>query len=83
MSSTTLSQNVATVEWLRVPQAVKLFSLSRSTIYTLIANGSVSSRVVKTKRSNISGCRLILAESLREFIEASGQEATAPEGKSA
>jgi hypothetical protein len=83
MTTNTLSQEVATAEWVRVPQAVKLFSLSRSTIYTLIGNGSVASRVVKTRRSNVSGCRLILADSLREFIEKSGQEAATPEGQSA
>ena len=74
---------IATPEYLRVDQAVRLFSIGRSTLYTLLTNGSVTSRVIKTSRHNVSGIRLISTDSLRAFIESSGQEATKPEGQSA
>jgi len=69
---------VATPEYLRIAEAVRLFGIGRSTLYSLISNGSVTSRVIKTSRHNVSGIRLISVESLRAFIEESGQEAENP-----
>jgi len=55
-------------EWLRVKDAVKRFSFSRSTIYNLIKDGSIKSKSIR-KVGNSRGARRINAESLRLFIE--------------
>lgn len=58
----------AEIEWLSIKQAVRLFSIGRSTLYTLLNEGKVKGRVVRG-RGNIKGKRLLSAESLRLFIE--------------
>lgn len=63
--------SAAAPHYIRVNQAVKLFGLGRSTIYTLIHSRAIASRLVKTSPHNVSGVRLILVSSLRAFIEAS------------
>ena len=73
--------SVATPEYLRIAEAVRLFGIGRSTLYSLISNRSVASRVIKTNRHNVSGIRLISVESLRAFIESSGQEAAKPDSQ--
>jgi len=55
-------------EWLRVQDAGKRFSFSRSTIYNLIKDGSIKSKCIR-KKGNTRGARRINAESLRLFIE--------------
>lgn len=55
-------------EWLRVQDAVKRFSFSRSTIYNLIKAGSIKSKCLR-KVGNSRGARRINAESVRLFIE--------------
>lgn len=60
-------------EWLRIPQAVQLYGLSRSTIYNLIAAGKIKSSVPRTghakKQTGTNhGARLISASSLDAFI---------------
>lgn len=62
-------------EYVRIADAIRLFGIGRSTLYSLISNGSVTSRVVKTNRHNVSGIRLISTNSLRAFIE---NEPTSP-----
>jgi predicted DNA-binding transcriptional regulator AlpA len=59
----------ATPEYLRVPEAIRLSGIGRSTLYSLIANGSIASRLIKTSPHNIGGLRLISTTSLRAFIE--------------
>jgi helix-turn-helix protein len=58
--------------WLRVPEAVRTRGLGRSTLYQLIAEQKIKSRLVKAKRDSIRGIRLISADSLDEFIEGQG-----------
>ncbi len=57
-----------TIEWLSVKEAAQRFSLSRSAIYELIAEGAIKSAAIR-KRGNLRGRRLISADSLRLFIE--------------
>jgi hypothetical protein len=55
--------------WLRIPEAVRTRGIGRSTLYTLIAEGKIKSRVLKAQRDSLRGIRLISADSLDEFIE--------------
>ena len=57
-------------EWVRVPEAVRLFGLSRSAVYDLITAGTIKSTALK-KRGAIRGIRLVSFDSLAAFIEAS------------
>lgn len=58
--------------WLRIPEAVRTRGIGRSTIYLLIREGKIKSRVVKARRDNVRGIRLISADSLDAFIELAG-----------
>jgi helix-turn-helix protein len=66
-------------EWLRVDDTVKLFGISRSKIYELIADRRIKSFCLR-ERGKIKGIRLISYDALREFLEkeAEAQEAVAP-----
>ena len=55
-------------EWLRVPEAVRVFGLSRSALYELISAREIKS-VCLRKRGAVRGVRLISYDSLAEFIE--------------
>lgn len=66
---TQLSRNTKP-EWLRVPEAVRIFGLSRSALYVLIAAGTIKSTALK-KRGVLRGIRLISFDSLAAFIESS------------
>jgi hypothetical protein len=55
-------------EWLRVPEAVRRFGLSRSTLYELIRNREIKTALIR-KRGNTTGIRLISTDSLRAFVE--------------
>jgi len=70
-------------EWARVPEIVKLFSIGRSSLYSLIKTGAVASRIVKTSKHHVSGIRLVSTDSVRAFIESSAPEAAAPEEQKA
>ena len=59
--------------WLRIPQAVRTRGIGRSTLYALICQGKVKSRVLKARRDSVRGIRLISADSLDAFIERAGQ----------
>ena len=63
-------------EWFRVPDAIRVSGISRSSLYTLIKEGKVKS-VCLRKRNCIRGIRLVNADSLSAFIEsfANGGEA--------
>ena len=62
-------------EWLRVEAAVKLFGISRSKIYELIAARRIKSFCLR-ERNKVKGIRLISYDSLSEFLknEAKAQE---------
>ena len=51
-----------------MPEAVRLFGVGRSSLYVLIAEGKVRSRVLKTRRDSTRGIRLLSYDSLCEFI---------------
>jgi hypothetical protein len=55
--------------WLRIPVAVRTRGVGRSTLYQLIAEQKIKSRLVKAQRDSIRGIRLISADSLDAFIE--------------
>ena len=56
-------------EYYRVPQAVRVSGIRRSSLYKLIGSGAIASKLVKTNKHNVGGLRLVSAESLRAFIE--------------
>jgi hypothetical protein len=55
-------------EWLRIPDAIRVSGLGRSTIYNILSSGCLKSVVVR-KRGCQRGIRLISADSLRTYIE--------------
>jgi hypothetical protein len=63
-----------TPEWIRVADATRLFSIGRSSLFTLIRQKRIASKVLKTSPHNISGLRLISVESLRALIHESAEE---------
>jgi len=60
-------------EWLRVPEAVRVFGLCRSAIYILIAEGAIRSTALR-KRGAIRGIRLISYDSLADYVERAANE---------
>lgn len=67
-------------EWLRIEAAVKLFGISRSTLYKLISEHRIKSFCLREK-NKIKGIRLLNADSIRDFLEheARAQEREAEE----
>lgn len=63
-------------EWIRVPDAVHISGLSRSTIYELIASGAIKS-FCKRERGAVRGMRLIFYDSLTGYLESEYQRAIA------
>jgi hypothetical protein len=55
-------------EWLRLPDAIRVSGIGRSTLYDLISTGAIKS-VCLRKRGCQRGIRLINAESLQNYIE--------------
>jgi hypothetical protein len=55
-------------EWLRLPDAVRVSGIGRSTLYMLIESGEVRSASIR-KRNRTRGIRLVNADSLYAFIE--------------
>ncbi len=55
-------------EWLRIPDAVRLFGIGRSSLYELINDRKIKS-VSLRQRGSIRGIRLISADSLANYIE--------------
>lgn len=70
-------------EWLRVPDAVRIFGISRSALYELIAGGEIKSTALK-KRGAVRGIRIISFDSLADYCERAAsnteQERTQMEG---
>jgi len=54
-------------EWLRIPNAIRVGGIGRSTLYKAIAEGSIKSVCVR-KRNSARGIRLINADSLSAYI---------------
>lgn len=59
-------------EWLRIPEATKLFGISRSKLYEHISAGHIRSISLR-KRGQVKGTRLIDYDSLCAFLEAACQ----------
>jgi hypothetical protein len=54
-------------EWIRIHQAVRLFGLSRSTLYELISSNSIKTSCLR-KRNALRGIRLVNYDSLDDYI---------------
>jgi len=65
-------ENINKAVWLRMQEAVRTRGIGRSTLYELMAEQKIKSRLVKPRRDSIRGIRLISADSLDEFIERQG-----------
>ena len=66
----TACNNQLKPEWCRIPEAIRLFGICRSSLYELIAEGKIKSTCLK-KRGALRGVRLVSFDSLAAFIEAS------------
>jgi len=55
-------------EWLRIPEAIRVFGLCRSTLYQLITAGKIKSTCLR-KRGSERGVRLINYDSLAGYVE--------------
>jgi hypothetical protein len=55
-------------EWLRIPEAIRLFGVGRSKLYELIGDGSIRSTCLR-KRGAVRGIRLISFDSLASHVE--------------
>ena len=60
-------------EWVRIPEAVRIFGLCRSSIYELIAAGTIKSTALR-KRGATRGIRIISYDSLASYIERAASE---------
>lgn len=65
---TPTSLTTVPVEWLRVPDACRLASISRSALYELIRSQKIKSIALR-KEGNWRGSRRINAESLRQYLQ--------------
>ncbi|MCB1098503.1 MAG: helix-turn-helix domain-containing protein [Verrucomicrobiae bacterium] len=54
-------------EWLRIPEAIKRFGMSRTKLYELISEGDIRS-VSLRKRGQIRGTRLISYDSMCDYL---------------
>ena len=55
-------------EWLRIPETLRVFGISRAKLYDLIAKGRIKS-VSLRERGQTKGTRLINYESIQNFLE--------------
>ena len=55
-------------EWLRIPEAVRVFGMSRSALYELIKDNKIKSTALR-KRGALRGIRIVSYDSLAEYIE--------------
>lgn len=74
MNTHTHKQTSIDPEWIRVPEATRRYGIGRSSLFTLIRNKRIASKVLKTRPHNVSGLRLISTESLRSLIQESSDE---------
>jgi len=61
------TKNINPKLFLRVPEAARMFSISRSLIYELIKDKSIKSINLR-KRGALRGCRLIDPKSLKHYL---------------
>lgn len=54
-------------EFLRIPDAVRFSGLSKTSLYNLIREGRLKSKLVRTP-GNIRGIRLISRQAIRDFM---------------
>ncbi len=73
---TSPNPNVITPAWVRIPEAIRLSGLCRSTIYNLIAAGKVKSFTNKVQPDCQRGTRLISYASLVSYLENAYAEST-------
>jgi hypothetical protein len=62
-------------EWIRVPEAVRVSGISRSSLYELIAAGKIKS-FSNRQRGAVRGIRLISYDSLMAYLEKAYQESS-------
>ncbi|HEY3897961.1 MAG TPA: helix-turn-helix domain-containing protein [Chthoniobacter sp.] len=60
-------------EWLRIPEAMRIFGLGRSALYELIAGGKIQSTPLR-KPGAKRGIRLIRYDSLALYLEQAARE---------
>ena len=60
-------------EWLRIPDATRIFGVSRSQLYELISERKIRSFALR-KRGRLKGIRLISYDSLSQFLENEARE---------
>ena len=63
-----LKAQEARPEWLRMPQAVRIFGISRAKLYDLINKGRIES-VSLRERGQTKGTRLISYDSLQSYLK--------------
>jgi len=68
-NTTTTTLNPIPPVWLRIPEAVRVSGLCRSSIYNLITNKKVKSFTNKIQPDSQRGTRLISYSSLVEYLE--------------
>jgi len=73
---TSPNPNVIAPAWVRIPEAIRLSGLCRSTIYNLIAAGKVKSFTNKVQPDCQRGTRLISYASLVAYLENAYAEST-------
>jgi hypothetical protein len=66
-------QTLLRPEWIRIDAAIKLFGISRTKLYELIADRRIKSFCLR-ERNKLKGCRLISFDSLSEFLEREARE---------
>lgn len=59
-----------------VPDAARMISLSRSRTYELVADGTIKTKMIGSRR-------VVLVSSLRELVGETGEQPNAPEDKAA
>lgn len=54
-------------EWLRIPDAIRVFGISRSCLYLLISENKIRSTCLR-KRGATKGIRILSYDSLAEYV---------------
>ena len=62
-------------EWLRIPDAIKLYGIGRSSLYELMAEGKIKTALLR-QRGSVRGIRLLSADSLSRYIEGLAEQTT-------
>jgi len=61
-------QNDTRPEWLRIPNAVRIFGISRTKLYELISKRRIKS-VSLRERGQVRGIRLLSYDSLMDYLD--------------